>query len=127
MFDAARWEEAKTRIASAYATDGYIYANVRPVIERRVADDSTRYVDLRWEVEERTPAIVNRVEIFGNDYTQEPCIRDQLIILPGQVFNQDALIRSYQSLGTSGSPRRRFHRRTRAPRMMPATWTSSSA
>ena len=102
IFDAARWEDSKTRIASAYATDGYIYANVRPVVERRVSDDSTRYVDLRWEVEERTPAIVNRVEIFGNDYTQEPCIRDQLIILPGQVFNQDALIRSYQSLGNLG-------------------------
>ncbi|MBC7893846.1 MAG: outer membrane protein assembly factor BamA [Cytophagaceae bacterium] len=102
VFDAARWEDSKTRIASAYATDGYIYANVRPVVERRVSDDSTRYVDLRWEVEERTPAIVNRVEIFGNDYTQEPCIRDQLIILPGQVFNQDALIRSYQSLGNLG-------------------------
>ncbi|MCC6319577.1 MAG: outer membrane protein assembly factor BamA [Gemmatimonadaceae bacterium] len=102
VFDATRWEEAKGRIQSAYATDGYIYANVRPVVERRVGDDSTRYVDLRWEVEERTPAIVNRVEIFGNDYTQEPCIRDQLVILPGQVFNQDALIRSYQSLGNLG-------------------------
>lgn len=102
VFDATRWSDAQGRIQSAYATDGYIYANVRPVVERRVADDSTRYVDLRWEVEERTPAIVNRVEIFGNDYTQEPCIRDQLVILPGQVFNQEALIRSYQSLGNLG-------------------------
>jgi outer membrane protein insertion porin family len=102
VFDASRWAEAQGRIQSAYATDGYIYAAVRPVVERRIAADSTRYVDLRWEVEERTPAIVNRVEIFGNDYTQEPCIRDQLIILPGQVFNQDALVRSYQSLGNLG-------------------------
>ena len=102
VFDATRWDDAKGRIQSAYATDGYIYASVRPVVERRTADDSSRYVDLRWEVDERTPAIVNRVEIFGNDYTQEPCIRDQLIILPGQVFNQEALIRSYQSLGNLG-------------------------
>ena len=102
VFDATRWDDAKGKIQSAYATDGYIYANVRPVVERRVTADSTRYVDLRWEVEERTPAIVNRVEIFGNDFTQEPCIRDQLVILPGQVFNQEALIRSYQSLGNLG-------------------------
>lgn len=102
VFDAARWEDAKSKISGAYATDGYIYANVRPVVDRRVADDSSRYVDLRWEVEERSPAIINRVEIFGNDYTQEPCIRDQLVILPGQVFNQDALIRSWQSLGNLG-------------------------
>ena len=102
VFDASRWEEAQQRISSAYATDGYIYAQVRPVVERRVDDDSTRYVDLRWEVEEGAPAIINRVEIFGNDYTQEPCIRDQLVILPGMVYNQEALIRSYQSLGNLG-------------------------
>ena len=102
VFDAARWEDSKGRIQSAYATDGYIYANVRSVVDRRTLDDSSKYVDLRWEVEERAPAIVNRVEIFGNDYTQEPCIRDQLIILPGQVFNQEKLIRSYQSLGNLG-------------------------
>ncbi len=92
----------KQKISSAYATEGYIYANVRPVVERRVADDSTHYVDLRWEVDERTPAVINRIDIFGNDYTHETCIRDQLVILPGQVFNQEALIRSWQSLGNLG-------------------------
>jgi outer membrane protein insertion porin family len=45
---------------------------------------------------------VNRIEILGNDYTQESCIRDQLIILPGDVFNQERLIRSWQSLGNLG-------------------------
>lgn len=102
VFDQAAWDDAKQKISSAYATDGYIYANVRPVVERRVADDSTHYVDLRWEVDERTPAVINRIDIFGNDYTHETCIRDQLVILPGQVFNQEALIRSWQSLGNLG-------------------------
>lgn len=102
IFDQAAWDDARQKISSAYATEGYIYANVRPVVERRVLPDSSRYVDLRWEVEERTPAVINRIEIFGNDYTQETCIRDQLVILPGQVFNQDALIRSWQSLGNLG-------------------------
>ncbi|GMV08404.1 MAG: outer membrane protein [Gemmatimonadota bacterium] len=102
IFDQAAWDDARQKIASAYATEGYIYANVRPVVERRVAPDSSHYVDLRWEVDERTPAVINRIEIFGNDYTQETCIRDQLVILPGQVFNQDALIRSWQSLGNLG-------------------------
>lgn len=102
VFDQAAWDDAKQKISSAYATEGYIYANVRPVVERRVADDSTHYVDLRWEVDERTPAVINRIDIFGNDYTHETCIRDQLVILPGQVFNQEALIRSWQSLGNLG-------------------------
>ena len=64
--------------------------------------DSTHYVDLRWEVEEGAPAIINRIEIVGNDYTTETCIRDQLVILPGDVYNQQRLIQSWQSIGNLG-------------------------
>ena len=60
--------------------------------------DSTPVVNLRWEIDEKTPATVNRIEILGNDYTNEACIREQLVILPGDVFNQDRLIRSYQNI-----------------------------
>jgi outer membrane protein insertion porin family len=102
VFDARRWEEATDRIRQAYANDGYIYASVRPVVEREVAPDSTHYVHLRWEVEEQSPAVINRVEIVGNDYTSESCIRDQLVILPGDVFNQERLIRSWQSIANLG-------------------------
>ena len=55
-------------------------------------------MNLRWEIDEKTPATVNRIEILGNDYTNEACIREQLVILPGDVFNQDRLIRSYQNI-----------------------------
>jgi outer membrane protein insertion porin family len=102
VFDLPRWDDATNRVRQAYANDGYIYASVRPVVERRVAPDSTHYVDLRWEVEERSPAIINRVEIVGNDYTSETCIRDQLVILPGDVFNQQRLIQSWQSIANLG-------------------------
>jgi outer membrane protein insertion porin family len=102
VFDLGRWEDATGKVRSAYSNDGYIYANVRPVVERRLAADSTPFVDLRWEVDERSPAIINRVEILGNDYTSETCIRDNLVILPGDVFNQDRLIRSWQSIGNMG-------------------------
>ena len=59
-------------------------------------------VNLRWEIDERNPAIINRIEITGNDYTTEGCIRDALVIIPGDVFSQDRLIRSYQNLGNLG-------------------------
>lgn len=102
VFDQSRWEDATNKVRTAYSNDGYIYATVRPVVERRFAADSTPFVDLRWEVDEKSPAIINRIEIVGNDYTSETCIRDQLVILPGDVFNQDRLIRSWQSLGNMG-------------------------
>jgi outer membrane protein insertion porin family len=103
VFDQARWDDATLKVQEAYANEGYIYAQVRPVIERtRVGKDSVPTVNLRWEINEGTPAIVNRVQIMGNDITAENCIRDQILVVPGDVFNRDALIRSYQSIANLG-------------------------
>jgi outer membrane protein insertion porin family len=101
-FDQARWDEATRSVGEAYANDGYIYANVRPVVQRTLGPDGTPTVNLRWEVDERQPAIVNRVEVLGNDITSESCIRRQIFVYPGDVFRRDALIRSYQSIGNLG-------------------------
>jgi outer membrane protein insertion porin family len=102
-FDQARWEEATNRVRTAYSNEGYIYANVRPVVDRQpMGPDSVPTVNLRWEIDEKQPAIINRIEIAGNDYTTETCIRNQLIILPGDVFNQDRLVRSYQNIANLG-------------------------
>ncbi|MEP7002436.1 MAG: outer membrane protein assembly factor BamA, partial [bacterium] len=102
-FDQSRWDEATRRVGEAYANEGYIYANVRPVVDRRrVGPDSVATVNLRWEVDEGAPAIVNRVDILGNDVTNESCIRNQIFVVPGDIFRRDALIRSYQSIGNLG-------------------------
>ncbi len=101
-FDQAQWDAATQSVRTAYSNEGYIYASVRPVVERVTGPDSIPTVNLRWEIEEQKPATINRVEIVGNDYTAESCIRNQVIILPGDVFNQDRLIRSWQNLGNLG-------------------------
>lgn len=98
VFDRSRWEEATNRVRTAYSNEGYIRAGVRPVIDRGMAEDSTPVVNLRWEIEEDVPAIINRIEVAGNDYTSEGCIRDQLVILPGDVFNQDRIVRSWYNI-----------------------------
>ncbi len=100
VFDQARWDAATERVQSAYRNEGYIYARVTPVVERaKVGPDSTPVVNLRWQIDEKTPAVINRIEIAGNDYTTDECIRRQLVILPGDVFNQDRLLRSWQNIG----------------------------
>lgn len=98
-FDEAKWEEAQQKLAEAYNDEGYIYSQIRPVVERVPSSDSVRKVNLRWEIDERSPAIINRIEIAGNDYTHESCIREQIVLAPGQVFNRNYLIRSYQNIG----------------------------
>jgi outer membrane protein insertion porin family len=103
VFDQARWDEATERVQTAYRNEGYIYARITPVVERtKTGPDSTPTVNLRWQIEERNPAIINRIDIAGNDYTTEECIRRQLVLVPGDVFNQDRLLRSWQSIGNLG-------------------------
>lgn len=100
VFDRSRWEEATQQVQTLYSNEGYIYAQVRPVVERVPGDSAT--VSLRWDIVEGNPAVINRVDILGNDYTVENCIRDQLVIIPGDVFNQERLIRSYQGIANLG-------------------------
>lgn len=102
VFDAARWEKATQDVGNLYRDRGYIYAEVYPVVERTVNADSQPTVNLRWEIDEKQPAIVNRIEIVGNDYTSEDCIRRAIVLVPGGVFNQSALINSYQQIQNLG-------------------------
>lgn len=97
-FDEAAWDEATNKIREAYHDEGYIYAEIRPVEERVPSTDTLRRVNLRWEIQEGAPAIINRVDIIGNDFTSESCIRQQIVMLPGDVFRREYLIRSYQNI-----------------------------
>src|SRR5690606_16891746 len=102
VFSQSQWDEATQRLNTAYYNEGYIRAQINPVVERTLGADSVPKVNLRWEIFEGQPAIINKVIIAGNDYTTESCIRDQIFVLPGDVFNYDRLIRSYQNIQNLG-------------------------
>ena len=103
IFNASAWDDATNKVQDAYGNQGYIYASIHPVVERRrVGKDSVPTVDLRWDIDERTPAIINRVDFLGNDVTVETCIRDQLNVYPGDVFNKERFIQSYRNIANLG-------------------------
>ncbi len=101
-FDQGKWDEATRTLQTEYSNEGYIYAEVRPEVIRRAGPDGKPVVDLRWVITERQPAIVNKVEIVGNDVTRERVIRDAIVLIPGDVFRQNALIKSYQNISNLG-------------------------
>ena len=101
-FDDQLWQDATRKLQTLYYNNGYIYVNVRPDVIRRTAPDGKPVVDLRWVITEGQPAIVNHVEIRGNDVTHERVIREAIVIVPGDVFRQDALIASYQRVSNLG-------------------------
>jgi len=103
-FDQQRWDDATTKLRTRYSNQGYIYADIEPAIERIEPADSTGLptVNLTWNIVEGRPALVNRIDIVGNDVTHERVIREALIILPGDVFAQDRVIKSYQNISNLG-------------------------
>ncbi|HEU4988822.1 MAG TPA: outer membrane protein assembly factor BamA [Gemmatimonadaceae bacterium] len=102
IFNRSAWQDATSKVQDAYANQGYIYAQVNPIVERSFGADSVPTVNLRWDIQEGTPAIINRVNIVGNDITDETCIRRQLVVVPGDVFNKDLLVQSYQNIANLG-------------------------
>ncbi len=101
-FNKDRWDEATRDLQTLYYNNGYLYMNVRAGVTRRPGGADARVVDLRWVLNEAQPAIVNKVEIVGNEVTRERVIRDAIVVLPGDVYRQDALIRSYQNISNLG-------------------------
>ncbi|MBI4542628.1 MAG: outer membrane protein assembly factor BamA [Gemmatimonadetes bacterium] len=103
-FDQGAWEAATQRLRTQYANEGYIYAEIRPRMERVESPDSAEppRLQLSWEIAEGRPAIINRVDILGNEVTHERVIREAIVILPGDVFAQDRVLRSYQNISNLG-------------------------
>jgi outer membrane protein insertion porin family len=101
-FSRSDWNEATDKVQKLYANNGYIYAQVQPEEARRSGARGVPVVDLRWNIREGSPATINKVEIVGNDVTHERVIREAIVMLPGDLFSQDRLIRSYQNVANLG-------------------------
>ena len=101
-FSQTDWDAATEKVQNLYANNGYIYAQVVPEESRRTGPDGTPMVDLRWTIREGSPATINKIEIVGNDVTHERVIREAIVLLPGDLFSRDRLIRSYQNVSNLG-------------------------
>lgn len=97
-FSSTAWLDATDKLRDLYANSGYIYARIEPEAIRRTGTDGRNWLDLRWVIQEGSPATVNRILIVGNDITHERVVREQIVLVPGQTFNKDALIRSYENV-----------------------------
>src|SRR5260370_11099632 len=84
-FNQQKWDDATQRLSTLYYNNGYIYMHPRAEVIRRTGPDGKPTVDLRWEISEGQPAIVNKIEIAGNDVTHERVIREAIVLLPGYV------------------------------------------
>ena len=103
VFDGVAFRDAANEAQRLYANSGYLYAQVEPVVERLPADSSGQpQVRASWEIQEGRIATVGMVEVRGNTFTHENIIRNQLVLLPGDVYSEDLLLQSYRRISGLG-------------------------
>ena len=71
----------------------------RDPVEVNIVGDS---VDLEMRISEGRQATINKIMISGNDRLYENVVRRELFIRPGQLFNREALMRSYREIAQMG-------------------------
>lgn len=103
VFDAEAFNTAIGSVQERYRNEGYLYVRVDPVVQVVESEDGgPPTVNATWEVTEGQPAIINRVSIAGNEYTYEWVIRNQMFVLPGDVYSQSRLLQTYQNISALG-------------------------
>ena len=103
VFDLVAFQEATQAVQQLYNNSGYLYAQVEPVIERVAAAEGAQpAVRVAWQINEFQPAYIRRVSIEGNTYTHEDVIRNQILMVPGDVYSEQLLIDSYRRISALG-------------------------
>ncbi len=104
VFDRTAFMEATQRVGELYRNEGYLYAQVSPEIERLPdeAENGSPVVSARWNIQEGQPAYVRRIRIEGNEFTHDRVIRERIAILPGDVYSEQRILRSYQGISGLG-------------------------
>jgi outer membrane protein assembly factor BamA len=76
---------------------------VIPDVERVPATDGgAPRVNVTLAVSEQQPFYIRDIAFAGNTNTHEAVIRERLWIVPGDVYNEERVIQSYQSIAGLG-------------------------
>jgi len=97
IYNEQRYEESLRTLYEIYGNEGYIYTSISPEMTKNEDE-----LDITYHITEGSPAHVRKVSIAGNNVTKEKVIRRELVILPGDLFKQSLLMRSYQALMNTG-------------------------
>ena len=85
-------------VGNYYYNNGYVFSSVDPT-EINIVEDS---IDIEVRIHEDRQAHLSHVRIYGNDRLYEEVVRRELRTKPGDLFNKEALTRSYRDIASMG-------------------------
>lgn len=83
-FCAKEIEKTITKLTEAISTQGYAFAEVIPNIDK---DREKHTISITYEVKEGPRTYVERIDMLGNDRTQDNVIRREMRIQEGDAYN----------------------------------------
>ncbi len=103
-FDQVAFEDARRRVEDLYRDGGYLYARVTPDVEKLPPEggEGKPRVRATWLIREGNPSYIREVRIVGNSYTHDRIIRSRLLVFPGDIYSQQRLVQSVQTLQNTG-------------------------
>ena len=97
IYNKDKLEDTMIEFYSLYTELGYIYAFIIP--EEEVVNDT---INLKYMIQEGSPAHLRKIIILGNSKTWEKVIRRELKIFPGDLFQRSKLIDSQREVFNLG-------------------------
>lgn len=94
----ARLESDDDAVAKLYQNRGYLFFQIDPV-EVHIDGDS---IDFEMRMYEGKPATINEIGIKGNSRVYEHVVRRELRTKPGELYSQEAIMRSLRELAQMG-------------------------
>jgi len=85
-------------IKNLYQNNGYLFSNVNAV-EVKTANDT---IDFEIRVQEGPMVYFNKINVVGNDKTNDKVIYRELRTRPGQKYSKEELVRTLRELGQLG-------------------------
>jgi outer membrane protein insertion porin family len=92
-FSETAYEQTTTGIYELYQDRGYFYFSATP---RRDVRDNV--VNLLYQIVEGQQAKLNHVRVVGNSKTQDKVVLREFLLLPGDTFEREKLVRSMREV-----------------------------
>ncbi|MFM6976501.1 MAG: outer membrane protein assembly factor BamA [Sphingobacteriaceae bacterium] len=86
-------------VSSLYLNDGYLTFNVDPV-QTKIHQDT---IDLELRVYEGPQYTISKIELKGNDITNDRVVLREIRTKPGQKFSKEAVIRTTREIAQLGN------------------------
>ncbi|MCD4796755.1 MAG: outer membrane protein assembly factor BamA [Candidatus Cloacimonetes bacterium] len=97
VFNMEKFNKQLGSVSAMYYEEGYIYSN----FDYDLAKTGEK-INIKLRIVENTRARVRKIAIIGNRKTKEKIIRRQLVISPGDYFQQSKVMRTQQNIYNMG-------------------------